>query len=38
MTALSLSLVNQIPNFQVLRELSEARESDSGSEDRSIHG
>ena len=32
MTALSLSLVTQIPNFQVLRELSEERESDSGSE------
>lgn len=36
MTALSLSLATQIPNFQVLRELSEERESDSGSEDRSF--
>jgi hypothetical protein len=30
--------VAALSNFQVLRELSEERESDSGSEDRSIHG
>jgi len=37
MTALSLSLKSQT-FFQVLRELIEERESDSGSEYRSIHG